>query len=643
MASKSKAKAKSSAKAKPAKAAAKPKPAAQPKRAPAKPPKGSKPSAKSVFGSIKGAPEASPLPFHPLANIFPLIEGREFEDLTASIKANGLRDAIIVHEGQVLDGRNRQNACIAAGVACRYEMFPSDQDALKFVIDKNLRRRQLNDAQRASVAAKIANLGHGGDRSKLPNGRLNDDQAAEALNVATRQVRRARVVHEQGGEQVRAALDRGDIPVATAEKISRLPKEEQAAAVEAAKPNGARSIMSSRQEPDDSLDFFPTPPWATRALMERVFPQLGFIGGGGSWRAWEPACGEGHIAEVLGEYFGRVHATDIADYGYAIHGVDFLDVPDSGWDWIITNPPFGEKTEQFVLHALEHAQVGVAMFMRVQWLDSIGRYERVFRDKPPTLIAFFAERVNLCKGRWEPDGATATAYIWLVWLKGEEPRAPFWIPPGCREGLTHADDAVRFTMHPVGGATEAATNIPENIPDADHPWEAGELWALERIEAGDDIDQYTAGAAVAIFDQIKKDKLARGSVKLKLTKAGMKRLELLRLEAYAAADQSEVSRELVFDRDALNAAIDESAELLKVDCRVCSDGNGLCVECIAAADHTVVTTEELDDLTNTWARTCWWRSDADEYDQLAAALKSNWQNVVAEAKAASSSIAEAAE
>jgi len=65
------------------------------------------------------------------------------------------------------------------------------------------------------------------------------------------------------------------------------------------------------------------------------------------------------------------------------------------------------------------------------------------------LISFFAERVNLCKGRWEPAGSTATAYIWLVWAKDSSPRAPYWIPPGCREALTKPDDAERFTLHPV--------------------------------------------------------------------------------------------------------------------------------------------------------------------------------------------------
>lgn len=213
-------------------------------------------------------------------------------------------------------------------------------------------------------------------------------------------------------------------------------------------PNGARAIMSSRVEPDNSLDYFPTPPWATRALCEHILPR--YINAPSS-TAWEPACGEGHMSEPLREYFKEVYASDIHGYGHGDPGVDFLDPGLSAYtaDFIITNPPFGDLTEAFVLRALERARVGVAMFVRLQWLESVGRYEAIFRDNPPTLIAFFAERVPLCKGKYDPDGSTATAYIWLVWRKGLKPQAPFWIPPGQRESLTKPDDVERFTAHPV--------------------------------------------------------------------------------------------------------------------------------------------------------------------------------------------------
>lgn len=212
-------------------------------------------------------------------------------------------------------------------------------------------------------------------------------------------------------------------------------------------PNGARTIMASRAEPDDSLDYFPTPPFATRALCEVILPRYCTTR---SSTAWEPACGEGHMAEVLSEYFREVVATDIHDYGYGDVG-DFLNANTHCCpDWIVTNPPFNDKAEAFVFRAIEAARVGVSMFLRLQWLETIGRYERIFKPHPPALIAQFAERVPLCKGRWDPDGSTATAYLWIVWTRSHTGPTEFaWIPPGQRESLTRPDDRERFTANPV--------------------------------------------------------------------------------------------------------------------------------------------------------------------------------------------------
>lgn len=176
--------------------------------------------------------------------------------------------------------------------------------------------------------------------------------------------------------------------------------------------------------------------------MQKVMPRLGIK----TFRTfWEPACGEGHMSEVLDEYFVDGFASDIHDYG-GNNIRDFLMVPaiPGEFDWIITNPPFRKKALAFTLRALDLARVGVAMFARVQWLDTIGRHDQLFKPTPPTLIAFFSERVPLHMGRWEPDGRTATFYCWLVWLHGARRRPPFWIPPGCRKKYTHADDRERF-------------------------------------------------------------------------------------------------------------------------------------------------------------------------------------------------------
>lgn len=234
-------------------------------------------------------------------------------------------------------------------------------------------------------------------------------------------------------------------------------------------PGGGLAITHNRVEPSDSLDFFPTPPWATRALVEHVLKHLRRDVHCKLQTVWEPACGEGHMAEPLAEYFREVVASDIKDYGYGDqYVVDFLSVEHLNRqydaDWIVTNPPFGENLDKFILKALSLAGTGVAMLVRMQCLESVGRYERIYKDNPPTVIAFFVERVPMHKGRWEPEGDTMTAYVWLVWIKGAAPKAPFWIPPGCREALTRPDDAERFTQKPVAKREHVWPAEPEIIP-----------------------------------------------------------------------------------------------------------------------------------------------------------------------------------
>ncbi|MFT0861680.1 hypothetical protein [Ancylobacter sp. G4_0304] len=207
-------------------------------------------------------------------------------------------------------------------------------------------------------------------------------------------------------------------------------------------PFGARAIMSSRQEPPDSLDFFPTPPWATRAFVRYVAgPELGAIGDP-SEVIWEPACGEGHMASVLRESYPYVIASDIHPYGYG-HVWDFL-----SWDddlaatWIFTNPPFNVAAA-FARKAIAITSRGCALLVRPSWLHTIERYE-LFREHPPHLFAYYVERVPMHRGRWEPEGSTATDYLWVCWVHGADPRAPMWIPPGQRKLLTRPEDIHRW-------------------------------------------------------------------------------------------------------------------------------------------------------------------------------------------------------
>ncbi|MBW8815576.1 MAG: hypothetical protein JF588_19315 [Caulobacterales bacterium] len=220
-------------------------------------------------------------------------------------------------------------------------------------------------------------------------------------------------------------------------------------------PNTA--VVANRQaDPADPADpdFFPTPPWGARAgaeLVKRLDPRARSV--------WEPACGAGHMVHGLKDYFPRLVASDAYAYdGNAI--CDFLDPAESypGMvDWVITNPPF-KLAQPFVRRAWSVASRGVAMLLRVGFLESAGRYGLLYGGDPGlTLWSPFIERLPMTEGRWEPDASSATFYAWFFWLKpqlrperfmariggelrpGTEP-----IPPGTETRLTHPDDARLF-------------------------------------------------------------------------------------------------------------------------------------------------------------------------------------------------------
>ena len=193
--------------------------------------------------------------------------------------------------------------------------------------------------------------------------------------------------------------------------------------------NTTHAVMAQRHEGKESLDSFPTPPWATRAFLEHV---LGGKQQLTNLTCLEPACGSGYMSRVLAEYFRAVDSSDIHEYGFgAVCDFTQTHYSKESYDWVVTNPPF-KLAEKFIEESLKVARVGVAMLTRTVFIESKGRYERLFNQNPPTSFAQYAERVPMVKGRLDRKASTATSYGWLVWNKqASEGTSLEWIPP-CR-------------------------------------------------------------------------------------------------------------------------------------------------------------------------------------------------------------------
>ena len=221
------------------------------------------------------------------------------------------------------------------------------------------------------------------------------------------------------------------------------------------KPRGGRAVQEARHTSTDELDDFPTPPWATRALMQALDEEL-YNFEPKNWRAWEPACGRGHMSAALTESFGEVLSSDIHDYGLENwrmgeargRKLDFLDdshgrIHKATDAWIVTNPPF-KLAPAFVHHALTcfNDLIGAAFLTRLSFLEGTRRHRQIFKETPPSFVFVFSERVPMLKGRCLRKATTATSYCWNVWL----PQAPMlgpeirWVPPGTRKRLERWGD-----------------------------------------------------------------------------------------------------------------------------------------------------------------------------------------------------------
>lgn len=200
--------------------------------------------------------------------------------------------------------------------------------------------------------------------------------------------------------------------------------------------NTSTAVMQRRVEAHNSLDDFPTPPWATRALCEWIKANVNEDLCYDSCR--EPAANRGHMVKPLSEYFATVYAADVHDYGAGFAVEDYLFGPlPTPVDWTITNPPF-RLAEQFIERALESSDC-VAVIVRAAFLEGQGRFERLFAKNPPSYVLQFTERVVMHKGKLSPDGSTATAYAWLVWADRAADTKLRWIAP-CRKRLERPED-----------------------------------------------------------------------------------------------------------------------------------------------------------------------------------------------------------
>lgn len=161
-------------------------------------------------------------------------------------------------------------------------------------------------------------------------------------------------------------------------------------------------------------DFYATDPKTVELLLKRIatdnieLPKT----------IYEPACGQGHISEVLKKHGFNVISSDLYDYGYGTPNIDFLKRTEK-MDCIITNPPYNVALE-FAKKSVEVLKPNgyAILLLRIQFLEGKQR-NLFFKLHPPKYVYVHSSRQYCAiNGDFTGQKSSATCYAWFVWQKG---------------------------------------------------------------------------------------------------------------------------------------------------------------------------------------------------------------------------------
>jgi hypothetical protein len=184
--------------------------------------------------------------------------------------------------------------------------------------------------------------------------------------------------------------------------------------------NGGFKPTMKRFADVDGPDYFPTPAWATHALIDNEK----FIGD-----IWECACGNGAMSKVLGVPGNHVVSSDLYRRGFGESGIDFL-TADRRATNIVTNPPYN-SAEGFVASGLKKVDRKFALLLRLAFLEGANREKTIFSRTPPNRVWVFSERITFYPANTVVKGSGTTAYAWFVWDKDASGGTQLkWLKPG---------------------------------------------------------------------------------------------------------------------------------------------------------------------------------------------------------------------
>ena len=198
------------------------------------------------------------LSIHPACSLFPKLSEQDLQALADDIKANGLLNPIVTLDGQILDGRNRYEACGIAGVKPRFVKWSGEGSPLAWVVATNLVRRHLTASQRAVIAfdllpmleaeAKARQRQSPGRGKKVANKLATSSTTGKASLIAARitkansaYVEKVKAISQQAPEIV-AEMKSGLVTVNEAVRLAKQPASQR-----------KKVLAAARKQPSEPL------------------------------------------------------------------------------------------------------------------------------------------------------------------------------------------------------------------------------------------------------------------------------------------------------------------------------------------------------------------------------------------------------
>ena len=161
---------------------------------------------------------------HPVAGKFPLLFGRDYEELVEDIRSHGQLHPVVFHDNRLLDGRNRVRACTELGITPTEIEWdaPDGVTAGEWIVSTNLQRRHLTSQQRAMIAAdpdildileaearerQGTRMDLDNIQAKMPEGSQSRDEAAKTFQTSARYVQDAKKIRKQKPELVEPVIN----------------------------------------------------------------------------------------------------------------------------------------------------------------------------------------------------------------------------------------------------------------------------------------------------------------------------------------------------------------------------------------------------------------------------------------------------